>query len=198
MFTGIIEEIGEVTAVSGPTLRVRATHVLEGTKLGDSIAIDGVDLTVERIDGDEMQFEVMPETFRQTTLGRAALGTHVNLERSLRPQDRISGHIVRGVVEGTAALAARADDGDAIILTFSSSSTLLDRMVERGPVCVDGISLTVIQKTDDTFSVSVVGFTQENTTLLERAVGDAVNIETDILMRYVVQATAARLRESEE
>lgn len=198
MFTGIVEEVGEVTAVSGATLRVRATHVLEGTKLGDSIAIDGVDLTVATIDGDELQFEVMPETFRQSTLGRAAPGIYVNLERSLRPQDRISGHIVRGVVEGTGVLAARVDDGDAIILTFSSSSTLIDRMVERGPVCVDGVSLTVIQKTDDTFSVSVVGFTQENTTLLQRAVGDAVNIETDILMRYVVQAAAARLRESDE
>lgn len=198
MFTGIIEEVGEVTSVSGGTLRIRAPHILEGTKLGDSIAIDGVDLTVERIDGDEMQFEVMPETFRQSTLGRAAPGTHVNLERSLRPQDRISGHIVRGVVEGTGALAARAADGDAIILTFSAPSTLLDRMVERGPVCVDGVSLTVIQKKDNTFSVSVVGFTQENTALLERAVGDAVNIETDILMRYVIQATAARLREGDE
>lgn len=198
MFTGIIEEVGEVTAVSGGTLRIRVTHILEGTKLGDSIAIDGVDLTVERIDGDELQFEVMPETFRQSTLGRAAPGSHVNLERSLRPQDRISGHIVRGVVEGTAALAARADDGDAIILTFSTPSTLLDRMIERGPVCVDGVSLTVIKKTDDTFSVSVVGFTQENTALLQRAVGDAVNIETDILMRYVAQAAATRLRESDE
>jgi len=140
----------------------------------------------------------MPETFRQSTLGRAAPGICVNLERSLRPQDRISGHIVRGVVEGTGVLAARADDGDAIILTFSSSSTLVDQMVERGPVCVDGVSLTVIRKTDDTFSVSVVRFTQENTTLLRRAVGDAVNIETDILLRYVVQAAAVRLRESDE
>jgi riboflavin synthase len=198
MFTGIVEEVGEVTAVFGATLRIRATQVLEGTKLGDSIAIDGVDLTVARIDGDELQFEVMPETFRQSTLGRAAPGIYVNIERSLRPQDRISGHIVRGVVEGTGVLAARADDGDAIILTFSSSSTLVDQMVARGPVCVDGVSLTVIQKTDDTFSVSVVGFTQENTTLLQRAVGDAVNIETDILMRYVVQAAAARLRGSDE
>jgi len=198
MFTGIIEEIGEVTAVSGATLTVRATLVLEGTKLGDSIAIDGVDLTVARIDGDELHFAVMPETFRQSTLGRAAPGICVNLERSLRPQDRISGHIVRGVVEGTGVLAARADDGDAIILTFSSSSTLVDQMVERGPVCVDGVSLTVIRKTDDTFSVSVVRFTQENTTLLRRAVGDAVNIETDILLRYVVQAAAVRLRESDE
>jgi len=198
MFTGIIEEIGEVTAVSGATLTVRATLVLEGTKLGDSIAIDGVDLTVARIDGDELHFAVMPETFRQSTLGRAAPGICVNLERSLRPQDRISGHIVRGVVEGTGVLAARADDGDAIILTFSSSSTLVDQMVERGPVCVDGVSLTVIRKTDDTFSVSVVRFTQENTTLLRRAVGDAVNIETDILLRYVVFAAAVRLRESDE
>jgi len=198
MFTGIVEEVGEVAAMSGATLRVRATRVLEGTKLGDSIAIDGVDLTVARIDGDELQFEVMPETLRQSTLGRMAPGAYVNLERSLRPQDRISGHIVRGVVEGTGVLAARANDGDAIILTFSSSSILVDRMIERGPVCVDGVSLTVIQKTEVTFSVSVVGFTQVNTTLLRRAVGDAVNIENDILMRYVVQAAAVRLRESDE
>lgn len=196
MFTGIVEELGEVTSLSGATLRVRATHVLEGSKLGDSISINGVDLTVARIDGDELQFEVMPETFRQSTLSRVTPGIRVNLERSLRPQDRMSGHIVRGIVEGTGVLSARADDGDAIILTFSSSPTLVDRMVERGPVCIDGISLTVIHKTDITFTVSVVRFTQENTTLLQRAVGDAVNIETDILMRYVVQAAAARCQQA--
>ena len=192
MFTGIIEEVGEVIEAHEGLLRIRAIRILDDTKLGDSIAIDGVDLTVSVLEGDAMSFQVMPETFRQTTLGRLREGARVNLERSLRAGDRLSGHIVRGVVEGTGALQSRRADGDAVIMTFRAPPELLANIVERGPVCIDGVSLTVIAKTPEAFSVSVVDFTQVNTTLLDRAPDDAVNLETDILMRYVSQAMEAR------
>jgi len=192
MFTGIVEEVGEVVEAQGPLVRIRARQVLEDTKLGDSIAVDGVDLTVSEIAGDTMSFQVMPETVRQTTPARLREGVRVNLERSLRAADRLSGHIVRGVVEGTGTVDARRDDGDAVIMTFAAPADLLANIVERGPVCIDGVSLTVIAKSDDTFSVSLVDFTQAHTTLLDREPGDAVNLETDILMRYVNQAIEAR------
>jgi riboflavin synthase len=192
VFSGIIEEIGQISESNPGVLSVRANRTLEGTKLGDSIAIDGVDLTVVDMSDMQMSFNVMPESYRRTTLDRLRAGHRVNLERSLRAGDRLSGHLVRGVVEGTGKLEARRDDGDAIVVTYSASSSLLENMVEKGPVCVDGVSLTVIRKTDQNFSVSLVKFTQNNTTVLDKQIGDLVNLETDILMRYVVQALEAR------
>jgi riboflavin synthase len=192
VFTGIIEEVGEVVEASGGTLRIRVAKIRADTKLGDSIAINGVDLTVSAMTADEMTFNVMPESFRVTALGRLAAGSRVNLERSVRAADRLSGHVVRGVVEGTGTLAARRQDGDAVVLTYEVPKDLLDHMIVRGPICVDGVSLTVIAKTPTAFSVSVVDFTQHHTTLLETRIGDRVNVETDIMMRYVAQALAAR------
>jgi len=191
MFTGIVEEVGHVLKATPGVLSVRADRTLEGTKLGDSIAIDGVDLTVVDMSDTQMTFNVMPESYRRTALDRLRAGNRVNLERSLRAGGRFSGHIVRGVVEGTGRVEARRDDGDAVVLTYTASSPLLAHIVEKGPVCVDGVSLTVIRKTDQAFSVSVVKFTQQNTTLLDKEIGDLVNLETDILMRYVVQALEA-------
>jgi riboflavin synthase len=193
MFTGIIEEVGRVVKVRAGSIRIRADRVADGTTLGQSIAIDGVDLTVFEIIGSEMAFNVMPETYRQSTLGHVAAGAQVNLERSLHAEDRLSGHVVRGVVEGTGRLEDRREDGDATILTYSAPDDLLARMVERGPITVDGISLTVINKTERTFSVSIVQYTGEHTNALERKIGDPVNIETDIMMRYVIQAVQASL-----
>jgi len=192
MFTGIIEEVGEVVEARVGLLRIRASRIQDGTKLGDSIAIDGVDLTVAEMKGTELSFNVMAETYRVTTLGRLGTRSRVNLERAMRAEDRLSGHVVRGVVEGTGRIEAWRNDGDSLIMTCSAPGHLLQSMIARGPVCVDGVSLTVIAKTDLTFSVSLVDFTQAHTTLLERRVGDPVNIETDIMMRYVSQALRAR------
>lgn len=192
MFTGIIEEIGEVTELRRDLLRIRVARIQDDTKLGDSIAINGVDLTVTAMNGGDMSFNVMPETFRRTTIGNLREGARVNLERSLRASDRLSGHIVRGVVEGTGTLESRRDDERAVIMTYRAPVGLLAHMVERGPICVDGVSLTVIAKTATTFSVSVVDFTQDNTTILDRETGQPVNIETDIIMRYVSQAVRDR------
>jgi riboflavin synthase len=192
MFTGIIEEVGQILASGTGVLRVRASRILEGTKLGDSVAIDGVDLTVFDMSDAQMSFNVMPESYRRSTLGRLRAGHRVNLERSLRAGDRLSGHIVRGVVEGTGKLKARRDEGDAIVVTYSTSSSLLEHIIEKGPVCVDGVSLTVVGKTEKDFSVSLVEFTQRSTNLLDNEMGDLVNLETDILMRYVVHALETR------
>ena len=197
MFTGIVEEVGEIAEAESGRLLVRSELVSTDANIGDSIAVDGVDLTVTRIAPDGLYFDVMPETFRLTTLGEAVPGRRVNLERSVRAADRLSGHIVRGVVEGVGTVASRADDGDAVIMTYDASPELVRFIIERGPICVDGVSLTVIRKTDEGFSVSVVKHTQQNTTILDRQVGDTVNLESDIMMRYVVNAVAALSRDGD-
>src|SRR5215510_7861568 len=185
MFTGIIEEVGAVVEAGAGTLRIRAPHVVSDAQLGDSIAINGVDLTVAEIDGDTFFANVMPETYRRSNLGELQAGDRVNLERSVRPTDRLSGHIVRGVVEGIATIDALMPEGDAVIARFRTPGELLRYMVVKGPVCIDGASLTVIDKTPDSFAVSLVQYTQGHTNLLDKRPGDTVNIETDIIARYV-------------
>ena len=187
MFTGIIEEVGEVIEAGAGTLRIRARAVLSDARLGDSIAINGVDLTVAELDHDRASFfaNVMPETYRRSNLGQLKAGDRVNLERSVRPTDRLSGHIVRGVVEGTARIESLTPEGDAVIARFRTPPELLRYMVVKGPVAIDGASLTIIDKTADTFAVSLVQYTQEHTNVLSKTPGDSVNIETDIIARYV-------------
>jgi riboflavin synthase len=185
MFTGIIEEVGEVLHAATGELRIRARHILSDAKLGDSIAINGVDLTVAEFDGDSFQANLMPETYRRSNLGALKQGDRVNLERSVRPTDRLSGHIVRGVVEGTAIIESTQAESDAIIVRLRTPPDLLRYMVVKGPVAIDGASLTIIDKTADSFAVSLVQYTQEHTNLLRKRPGDSVNIETDIIARYV-------------
>lgn len=192
MFTGIIEEVGEVVEAESGRLAIRAPRVLADAKLGDSIAINGVDLTVARIDRDVFFADVMPETYRRSNLGVLRPGDRVNLERSLRPMDRLSGHIVRGVVEGVATIESFTPEADAIIARFRTPAALLRTMVVKGPVAIDGASLTIIDKTPETFAVSLVQYTQEHTSLLGKKAGDSVNIETDILARYVESLLAER------
>jgi riboflavin synthase len=146
VFTGIVEEVGEVTTAVAGALSVRGATVLAGTDVGDSISVDGVDLTVADIVGSDLRFDVMAETYRLTTLSSFEPGKRVNLERSVRPLDRLSGHIVRGVVEGVGRVASRRKDGDATIVGYSAPRDVLASIIVRGPVCVDGISLTVIAK----------------------------------------------------
>lgn len=191
MFTGIVEELGKVEFVAEGQLRIDAQISQEGSNLGDSIAINGVDLTIAKIEGPTLAFNVMPETYRQTTLGDLEPGDVVNLQRSVRADTRMSGHIVRGVVEGTGELTSRHPEKDALILTYHVPPELLSNMVVRGPVCGDGVSLTVIAKDPDTFTVSIVEYTLEHTTLGNHKVGESVNIETDVLMRYVREVIEA-------
>jgi len=192
MFTGIIEEVGEVVEASDGALRIRAAKIMEDADLGDSIAINGVDLTVAAMDGDLFFANVMPETYRRSNLGELRPGDRVNLERSVRPSDRLSGHIVRGVVEGRAAIESFTPEGEAIIARFLTPPELLRYMVVKGPVAIDGASLTIIDKTDSSFAVSLVQYSQKHLNLLDKRPGDSVNIETDIIARYVENFVAAR------
>jgi riboflavin synthase len=192
MFTGIIEEVGEVVEADAGRLRIRATQILSDAKPGDSIAINGVDLTVTAINGDSFSADVMPETYRRSNLGDVGRGDAVNLERSVRPMDRLSGHIVRGVVEGRAAILSFTPESDAIIARFRTPPELLRYMVVKGPVTIDGASLTIVDKTVDSFAVSLVQYTQAHTNLMRKKPGQSVNIETDIIARYVETLLQAR------
>ena len=192
MFTGIIEEVGVVQEAGAGTLRIAATTVLADAQLGDSIAINGVDLTVAELDRGAFFANVMPETYRRSNLRNLVAGDRVNLERSVRAADRLSGHIVRGVVEGTGRLRALTAEADAIIARYDTPPGLLRYMVVKGPVAVDGASLTIVDKDATSFAVSLVQYTQEHTNLTGRAPGDEINLETDILARYVDELLAAR------
>ena len=185
MFTGIIEEVGEITEAAEGLLRISAPMILEDAQLGDSIAINGVDLTVTHIESGEFLANLMPETYRRSNLGELQAGDRVNLERSVRPIDRLSGHLVRGVVEGRGTFRSTRPESDAIVVTYDAPAELLRHMIVKGPICIDGVSLTIIEKDDSGFAVSLVQYTQEHTNLLDRQPGDAVNLETDILARYV-------------
>ncbi len=185
MFTGIIEEVGEVVESEDGAMRVRAPKVTSDAQLGDSIAINGVDLTVAKLEGDVFYADVMPETYRRSNLGALTAGERVNLERSVRPSDRLSGHIVRGVVEGVAKIESFTPESDAIIVRIKTPAELLRYMVVKGPVAIDGASLTIIDKTDETFAVSLVQYSQVHLNILDKKPGASVNIETDIIARYV-------------
>ena len=192
MFTGIIEEVGTIREAAAGMLRIAAARVLEDAALGDSIAVNGVDLTVAQLEGSAFVANVMPETYRRSNLVELRVGSRVNLERALRPTDRLSGHIVRGVVEGTGVLRTRQPEGEAIIATYEAPPDLLRYMIVKGPVCIDGASLTIVAKSATTFSVSLVQYTQEHTNLTQRRPGEQVNLETDIIARYVGQLLAER------
>jgi len=192
MFTGIIEEVGTVRRADEGTLVIECRTILEGTALGDSIAINGVDLTVAVIDGALLTFNCMPETYRRSNLGELAEGAAVNLERSLTLATRLSGHLVRGVVEATGTLMSLTPEGDALIARYSAPAEILRHCVVKGPITVDGASLTVVAKDAESFSVSLVQYTQEHTNLVRREPGDSVNLESDIIARYVDELLTER------
>ena len=187
MFTGIIEELGKVIENSKGVLHIRAPKILEDSGLGDSIAINGVDLTITTIEDYAFTANIMPETYRRSTLGELRGGDIVNLERSVQPNSRLSGHLVRGVTEGVGKINSIKPEKDALIVRISAEKSLLRYILVKGPVCIDGISLTVIAKDSESFSVSLVQYTQNQTTLAKQKSGTKVNIETDIIGRYVEQ-----------
>jgi len=193
MFTGIIEEVGSVLEASEGRLRIGCRTALEGTKLGDSIAINGVDLTVAAMSGESLSFDCMPETYRRSNLGLLQAGDPVNLERSLQPTSRLSGHIVRGVVEATGELLSFTPESDAIIARYRAPADILRHTVVKGPITIDGVSLTVIDKDTESFSVSLVQFTQDRTNLTRKKPGDSINLESDIIARYVDQLLSERM-----
>lgn len=185
MFTGIIEEVGALERLAGGEIAIRAKKVLEDVALGDSIAVDGICLTVTRFDAAHFTADVMPETVRRTSLAELRRGSRVNLERALTLKSRLGGHIVSGHIDGAGTIAAMREEGNAILLTVRASADILRYIVEKGSVALDGISLTVASVSAADFTVSLIPHTREITNLREKSVGSRLNIETDILGKYV-------------
>ena len=192
MFTGIIEEIGTVREMQAGRLIINAKKVLRGTNLGDSIAVNGVDLTCSYLEEDGFHASVMPETFRLTNLTDVKPGDEVNLERAMTLAQRLGGHLVRGVVEATGTLESLTPEEDAIVARYRAPPEILRYVVVKGPITVDGASLTVIDKTADTFAVSLVEYTLQHTNLTRRRPGDRINLESDIIARYVAELLQER------
>lgn len=189
MFTGIIEEIGRVEQVTrgakSSVLRIKAKAALEGTRTGDSICTSGVCLTVTRLGEGYFEADVMAETMRRTKLGTLTDGSCVNLERAMQLGGRFGGHIVSGHIDGTGIIRSMQTEENAVWLTISAAKQLLRYIVEKGSVAVDGVSLTVASVDDSGFRVSVIPHTGRETTLLRRKAGDAVNLECDVIGKYV-------------
>lgn len=189
MFTGIIEEVGHVLSLRRGarsfTLEVEAHKVLEGTQVGDSIATNGVCLTVTSLTSHSFQADVMPETVSRTSLSSLIAGSPVNLERALQLQTRLGGHIVSGHIDGTGRISDRRQDDNALWLTVECDSRMMRYIIEKGSVALQGVSLTVARVDEGSFSVSLIPHTQNATTLHVARVGDRVNIENDVIAKYV-------------
>ena len=185
MFTGIVEEIGKVTSAGKGRLVVAASKVVQGVELGGSITVNGVCLTVTSFNTDSFSVDIMPETLKRTNLGRLTAGDKVNLERPLTLGKPLGGHLVQGHIDGTGRVASILRDSGEIILRFEASSEVMRYIVKKGFVAVDGVSLTVVDLDASSFQVSVVNYTWENTILGNRRAGDLVNLEVDIIAKYV-------------
>lgn len=188
MFTGIIEETGKIRRIRMDTgsciLTVDAEIVLSGTKCGDSIAVNGVCLTVTDLGDHAFSADVMPETMRRTNLGMLRMGSPVNLERAMPANGRFGGHIVSGHIDGTGKIRSLRPEGNAVWVTVEAASGILRYVVEKGSIAIDGISLTVARVSRRDLAVSVIPHTGVQTTLLEKRCGDIVNLECDILGKY--------------
>ncbi len=189
MFTGIIEEIGFIKQIQrkpqGGTLAIAASHVLVDSKIGDSIAIDGACLTMTQVDEAGFKADISAETLRRTTLGERKLGDAVNLERPLQLGDRLNGHLVLGHVDDVGIISGWQDEGDSSLMRVSVSSEVMRYVVYKGSVCVDGISLTIASLFDDGFEIALIPHTKAVTTLGSKQIGNRVNIEVDLLGRYI-------------
>jgi riboflavin synthase len=194
LFTGIIEEIGRVTAGRAGELAIAASDVMAGMERGASIAVNGVCLTVTDFDRSSFSVKVMPETLRRTNLGRLAAGDRVNLERALPLGGRLGGHLVQGHVDATGRVVSVTREGEARLISFYAPPEVTEYLVEKGFIAVDGVSLTIVSKDTTSFGVSVVDYTLKHTTLGSRRVGDTVNLEVDIIGKYVKQFTQADKR----
>jgi riboflavin synthase len=189
MFTGLVETLGIVQQVeiegAGRRLIISAPSLVSEMALGDSLAINGACLTVVERSGDSLQFQAGPETLQKTNLGELKPGDAVNLERPLAVADRLGGHFVQGHVDGIGRIAERVRQGDWELVWFSCPPDLTSQMVSKGSVAVDGISLTIVDVAGDRFSVALIPHTLKHTTLGHKKPGDSVNLETDLLAKYV-------------
>ncbi len=194
MFTGIIEEIGIVSEVKrssqGAVLTIEASDVLADCKVGDSIAIDGVCLTMTQADNTRFTADISAETLRRTTLGDRSRGDGVNLERSLQLNSRLGGHIVSGHIDDVGVISSWRDEGDSSMMCVSASPDVMRYVVFKGSVCVDGISLTIANRLETEFEIALIPHTKQVTTIGKKQIGDRVNIEVDLLGRYVERLLA--------
>jgi riboflavin synthase len=189
VFTGIVEEIGEVRAVDVESpqdgLTIGAERVLSDAKLGDSIAVNGTCLTITGLLRDQFTVGVMPETLRRTNLGELSEGDTLNLERPLQPESRLGGHFVQGHVDGIGTVESVTPDGSALSVRISTSPDILKYVVEKGFIAVDGVSLTVTEVDERAFGIALISYTQENVASGLKTVGHSVNLEVDVLAKYV-------------
>ena len=192
MFTGIVEEIGTIKNLDKSALTVHAQKILGDVKLGDSISVNGACLTVVDFTDYEFSVDLAPETFRRTSFGTLNPGDKVNLERALSVNDRFGGHMVQGHVDGTGRVISIRDDGDSSIFRIANPMKLRPYLVEKGFISVDGISLTIVKVLTSSFTLSVIPYTQSNTNLQDQRAGRTVNLEVDILAKYVENLMAQR------
>lgn len=185
MFTGIVEEKGKILAKTSGSVTVGAHKVLEGTRVGDSISVNGICLTVTSLGRDRFCADVMPETLRRSSLGQCGVSEAVNLERAMPADGRFGGHIVSGHIDGTGIVKSINTEGNAKWICISCAPEMLKTVVEKGSVTLDGISLTVAEVGSESFCVSIIPHTLSQTALADRKAGDIVNIETDIIGKYV-------------
>lgn len=189
MFTGIIEEMGTLRRIdkSGDSLvlEIEAGLVLQDVHIGDSIAVNGVCLTVISFNERMFQVDVMPETYRKTALAQYKIGDRLNLERAMGTGERFGGHMVQGHVDGTGTIEALQEDGNAVVFTISAERAVTDYMIPKGSVTLDGISLTLVEVKAQSFTVSIIPHTLKETTLGFRKPGDVVNIECDMIGKYI-------------
>lgn len=196
MFTGLIEGTGRVRVLEPggmARLEIEAGEVSSGVSVGDSVSVNGVCLTVSEIDGGTLTFYAMPETLRRTALGRLAEGGVVNLERAMSPESRFGGHIVQGHVDGVGEVLGVRPEGDAEIWEFGAPKSVLRYTVEKGSICVEGISLTVVSVGEASFTVSILPQTKAATDLSALEIGDLVNLEADVIGKYVERLLEPRL-----
>ncbi|HBB73078.1 MAG TPA: riboflavin synthase [Planctomycetaceae bacterium] len=196
MFTGLVETVGRIIAVlsepPGVRLVVQAPAIGGDARLGDSICVSGCCLSVVAADADRLEFQLGEETLARTALGTLAAGAGVNLERSLRLADRLGGHLVTGHVDGVGRLVSRVDTGEWSTCRFAAPTRLLAQMAEKGSIAVSGVSLTVVDVAAGDFGVALIPHTLGATTLGDLAVGDPVNLETDVIFKYVARFLEAR------
>lgn len=198
MFTGIVEEIGVIQEARPGVLVVGAGEVLRDLKRGDSVAVDGACLTAVELAENSFTVNVQPETLRRTIAGTYAVGRRVNLERALLATGRLGGHIVQGHVDGTGTLTELRPDGDGLIARFQAPAVLMRYIVSKGFIAVNGTSLTVVDVGRDWFTVALIRYTRDHVALLDGGVGQPVNLEVDILAKYVERLFQSRSANGEE
>ena len=185
MFTGLVEELGIVSEISQTEIWIEASLVMKDLSIKDSISVNGACLTVVDLKENKFRVDVVPETLSRTDLGDLSIGDKVNLERSAQLGGRLGGHIVQGHVDGTGIISSVVEEGTSWSIEFEISNTLSKYIVEKGFICVDGASLTVVNCDEKTFSIALIPYTKDNTVLGLKKVGNTVNIETDIIGKYL-------------